>query len=227
MLAPILTLVFLGVLAVILPWMAWASRQQLTLLRSVPKPAFYTQAILVQLLLGGFSMLVAYANKFELAFFGPGANQQNELIVAIVITASALLLLMVGLRYADAEQRRLYRIMTPVTFSEKIFWTVLTLVVAFAEEITYRSVLPQILQLAIPEPLVVVIVSSLLFGAAHLLQGVSAAVTATFIGLALHTLVLTGGRLNSAIAVHFLYDVVAGFYIGQRLAREAEEEGEE
>jgi membrane protease YdiL (CAAX protease family) len=67
------------------------------------------------------------------------------------------------------------------------------------------------------------IISSLIFGAAHLLQGVESALIAAFIGFALHILVASSGRLNSASVVHFVYDAIAGFYIGKRLAEEDSE----
>ena len=125
-----------------------------------------------------------------------------------------------GLRYSSDHQRMLLRLLAPVTHDERVWWMVLSLVVAFVEEITYRAVLPAIVGGLFPNLLIVIIVSSLIFGAAHLLQGVEAAIMAALIGFGLHVLVVTGGRLNSAIVVHFLYDAVAGFYIGKRLAEE-------
>jgi membrane protease YdiL (CAAX protease family) len=223
MLAPLLTFTLLGVLVVILPWLAWVSRQQLALLREVPRGAFYAQALLIQVLLGGLALAVAHVDNFELSFLRPSPGPSDELKIAIVLTFGGLLLLAVGLRYSSDQQRTLLKMLAPVTFEERVWWVVLTLAVAFVEEITYRAVLPQILGGLIPNLLVVMILSSLIFGAAHLLQGVESAVMAALIGFGLHILVASSGRLNSAIVVHFVYDAVAGFYIGKRLAEEDSE----
>jgi membrane protease YdiL (CAAX protease family) len=211
------------VLVVILPWLAWASRQQLAVLREVPRGAFYAQALLIQVLLGALALGVAHVDRLELSFLRPSAQPNDELKIAIVLTFGALMLLGVGLRYSNDQQRTLLKMLAPVTFEERVWWVVLTLAIAFVEEITYRAVLPQILSGLIPDLLVVMIISSLIFGAAHLLQGVESALIAAFIGFALHILVASSGRLNSAIVVHFVYDAIAGFYIGKRLAEEDSE----
>jgi hypothetical protein len=109
MLATILTLTFLGVLVVILPWLAWASRQQLAVLREVPRGAFYAQALLIQVLLGALALGVAHVDRLELSFLRPSAQPNDELKIAIVLTFGALMLLGVGLRYSNDQQRTLLR----------------------------------------------------------------------------------------------------------------------
>ena len=222
MIPPILALLFLGLLTLILPWMAWASRKQLSLLESMPKGAFYSQAIFVQILLGIFSLIVARFNNLRLPLARSSGNP-DEMLFAGALLIGSLILMMVGLRSSSDDQLTLLRLFAPTTFRHQVSWVSLSLVVAIVEEITYRAVLPEILGRAFHDMLVVMIIGSLLFGAAHLLQGVSSALIAAAMGFCFHLLVLSTGRLNSAIVVHFLYDTIVGFYLG-RIFRLTDEE---
>jgi uncharacterized protein len=97
----------------------------------------------------------------------------------------------------------------PLTGAERIWWIVISLTAGITEEILYRGFLihyffsaPFHAALA-----VAVIVSSAIFGAGHLYQGIAGVISAAILGLLLSAIFLLTGNLLLPMILHALIDL--------------------
>lgn len=120
--------------------------------------------------------------------------------------------------YAAAVRRAFQDIpgFLPQTATERAVWVLVSLSAGICEEVLFRGFLMQnFLQLGWGMPTVVALVgSSLIFGLAHLYQGVKAVVGSTFGGLMLGLLFLLSGSLLACIALHSLLDLQLFYVLG-------------
>ena len=80
---------------------------------------------------------------------------------------------------------------------------------------TYRGVMFILLSRLLGRPLPAALIASAVFGLSHILQGWKNAVIIGIVALAMHGLVIWSGSLYIAMAVHAIYDLVAGFTYGR------------
>ncbi len=105
--------------------------------------------------------------------------------------------------FADIES------LLPHTGGEKIFWVILTAVVAVNEELTFRGYLiTRISRLAGGRAWVGVIVSSLAFASGHVYQGGGGFVLIFIYGVMFSVLYLKTGSLYPGIIAHFIQDAI-------------------
>jgi membrane protease YdiL (CAAX protease family) len=103
----------------------------------------------------------------------------------------------------------------PRTPRERWLWGGVSLAAGFGEEVTYRGVMFILLSRLLGGPLPAAIIASAVFGFSHILQGWKNAVIIGIVALAMHGLVIWSGSLYIAMAVHGIYDLVAGFTYGR------------
>jgi uncharacterized protein len=111
-----------------------------------------------------------------------------------------------------AQAVRSMRFMLPVSAKERRYWAVLSLSAGVCEELLYRGFLMHYLSgvLAGGVALGVLgawLVSSMLFGLAHVYQGVAGVIRATIAGLLLGLVAILTGQLILPILLHVLFDV--------------------
>jgi membrane protease YdiL (CAAX protease family) len=97
----------------------------------------------------------------------------------------------------------------PLTGEERIWWIFVSLTAGICEEILYRGFLIHYF-LAAPfhvGVLVAVIASSVIFGAAHLYQGVAGVISTAILGLLFSAIFLTTGTLAVPMILHALIDL--------------------
>ena len=97
----------------------------------------------------------------------------------------------------------------PLTGEERTWWIFVSLTAGICEEILYRGFLIHYF-LAAPFPiglLLAVIFSSVIFGAAHLYQGVAGVISTTILGLIFSAIFLTTGTLVMPMILHALIDL--------------------
>jgi uncharacterized protein len=99
----------------------------------------------------------------------------------------------------------------PTTRNEKLIWVLLSITAGIAEEIQFRGYLMYALGNLFPELNVVCIllISAVIFGFAHIYQGIKGVITTGFIGLVYGIVYLAFGSIIPVIILHFLQDVSA------------------
>jgi membrane protease YdiL (CAAX protease family) len=99
----------------------------------------------------------------------------------------------------------------PMTRDERLLWLLVSLMAGFSEEITWRAVQTMLLERVTGALLFGILFSAVMFGAAHAVQGYEGVALIGGMALVFHGLVLFTGSLYIAMAVHFLYDAIAGY----------------
>jgi membrane protease YdiL (CAAX protease family) len=97
-----------------------------------------------------------------------------------------------------------------------VAWVGVSAAAALGEELVFRGVTVTLLSQLFGNWLFAAVVTSIAFGLAHAVQGWVNSFHVALFGMAFHLLVLATGDLWMAMAVHFVYDVVTGFYLGSR-----------
>lgn len=208
-----MTLIFLIVIAVVLPLLAWKGRQQMRRFIEAPRAAVYGQALVLQLILGALAVFAARSEGVPVAGWFDGAASPLHFVAAAALLAGAIVAMRFGLESVDPVQRHVFRLLAPVTTGQKIAWVGLCAVVALAEELAYRGVLFEILLGWMGNHAAAIGAGAVLFGLAHLLQGWKGFAVTTIFAIPLQWLCVATGGITLAVAIHFVYDVIAGLVI--------------
>lgn len=204
---------FLLLTGAVIPLLAWASQRALDGGLDLPRIPFYVESSVLQVVMLPFSIWVASRSGVRLPFDWPISG--SDLLAGAGLLLVALVAMKISWpRMSEARRRRLEQIV-PRSWPERLLWMVVSTTAAFNEEITYRGVLPALLALLTGDWWIAVVVSSIFFGLAHLVQGLTSSVIIMVFGFAFHLLVLFTGSLWIAIAIHFLYDLIAGYTLGR------------
>lgn len=204
---------FLLVIGAVIPILAWASKKKMDeggwAIRRLP---FYGEAVAVQLVLLPLAFWCASANKIEVSFQFPA--KISVMFPGFLLLAVALATMwLTWPRTSQVRRDRLIAIV-PVTGAERIAWIGVSTVAAIAEETIYRGVLIGTLLGLTESWWLSAVVSSVMFGLGHLVQGWKSAGIVMVFGFSFHLLVLISETLFVAIAVHFLYDLIVGLVVG-------------
>lgn len=134
-----------------------------------------------------------------------------------------------GVRQVRSPQGRAFveaqlggaRLLLPTTGQERRWSVAIALAAGVWEEIAYRGLLAEVVRTVAPSwgwfP--VALVTSAVFGFAHLYQGLRGVLLTGLLGLALSSIVAATGSLVPAMVVHALIDVRALTVIGWELRR--------
>jgi membrane protease YdiL (CAAX protease family) len=109
----------------------------------------------------------------------------------------------------------------PRTPAEKIAWVGVSVTAGVCEEFVYRGFLIAGLAIATGSLAVAVVVAAAAFGFVHAYQQPAGVLRAALIGLLLTAPVLALGSILPAIIAHAAYDLIAGYWLGPRLLRDA------
>lgn len=227
-------------LLIFLPLVAWRSRRLLESRRQAARLAagaapgtageaeaasilpsrgqIWTQTLLTQLLLLALAYLVGDTFGYRL-FAPPAVDPALGVGAAAAVLATCLLLRRVlrGLHSAEERRRLIVFELAPRTGSERLLRLAAVLTASVAEEAAYRGVLMAILLYSLGSFAAAAGLSALAFGLAHALQGKRGMGLIFVFALLMQALIEITGTLLYAMAVHALYDLIAGYFI----AREA------
>lgn len=206
---------FLVVILIVLPLLAWTSKRTLDQGLVFPKLPFYLEALFLQGALLFLSLFVVERHGYPLRFHASATPR--AWVEAGLLLVAALVLMVLAVRASDASTRQRLLMILPRTPVERLVWIAVSLTAAVAEEVTYRGVLATISLRATESWAVATVVCAIAFGLAHLVQGWKNALIVALFGAAFQWIVWRSGTLLPAIAVHFVYDVVAGFVLPSRL----------
>lgn len=202
----------LVIFGALVPVLAWLSRRR-SLRPDAPKPALSQFLHSTTVMLAFFAILsLMTAWNQELNIWSLSIRRP---LVSIPV-AVGLYVVAVGVmraRWRRSVQKRAphLRYFMPQTPHERRWWIVVSTTAGVSEEITWRGVQPPLLAYVTGSPLAGALLSAILFGAAHALQGWKSAAVIVVFALAFQVLVWTSGTLVLAMIVHAAYDITAGF----------------
>jgi membrane protease YdiL (CAAX protease family) len=204
----------------LVPVLAWKSRQR-SLRADAPKPPlvrFLRSGCITLALFALLSWLTAWKQDLDIWSL---SIQRPLVSLPLAVGLYLLAVVVMRPRWRRAVERRLphLRYFMPQTPDERRWWVMVSTCAGVSEEITWRGVQPPLLAYVTGSPLAGMVLSAILFGAAHALQGFKSAAVIVIFALAFQLLVWTSGSLLLAMIVHAVYDITAGFTYG-RLGRE-------
>ncbi|HEU4830053.1 MAG TPA: CPBP family intramembrane glutamic endopeptidase [Gemmatimonadales bacterium] len=203
-------LAFFGLL---IPWAAWRTRSRIATQPLPPRKRHFI-AVLIQLLLFlAISLAVAYAEAIDLLAL-PRGGWLPWLAAIGLLVAGVVLMAPVWRRGVERRERKLHLFM-PRTAPERGLWVAVAIAAGLSEEVTYRGVMYVVVGGITGSALAGAVIASLIFGISHIVQGWKSAAIITVIALLLHALVALSGTLLLAVAIHSIYDLVAGLAYGR------------
>jgi membrane protease YdiL (CAAX protease family) len=200
-------LFFLGVLMPVLCIRAFFKLKAIE--KFPPKLALRLDALIMHALVFLFAWFVW--RSFRLPVFPPYAIQVKH-----VVSGLGILLVFVAGMYpmwktnALKKRERVYR-SVPQAPREMGAWIVVACSAGFAEEIAYRGVLFGILMYWIENWWVAALLCAAAFALGHAIQGWKGVLIIFAMSVIFQGLVWYTGTLYVAIAVHAIYDIIAGF----------------
>jgi hypothetical protein len=201
---------FFGLL---IPWAAWRSRARLASDPLPPRRRHYV-AVLVQLLVFlAISIAVAYAERIDL--LEPPRPGWLPWLAAVALLALGLTAMPPVWRRSVERRERGIHLFMPRTPPERGLWVAVAMAAGVSEEVTYRGVLFAVLTGMTGSAVAGAAIASAIFGLSHVVQGWKSAGIVTIIALMVHGLVAVSGTLLLAIAIHAIYDIVAGLAYGR------------
>ena len=196
-----------------LPWAAFRSGRKFETHPLPPRPRLFLSVVVQQVAFAALSLLVSWGENIPL--FPPLNFRLGPLALGVGLLAVGFTLLGPRWRHAVEQQERRLHMCMPRTPRERWLWAGVSVAAGFGEEVTYRGVLFVLLARLLGGPLPAAIIASAVFGFSHILQGWKNAVIIGIVALVMHGLVIWSGSLYIAMAVHAIYDLVAGFTYGR------------
>ena len=215
------SLAFLVVLLVLLPW---AARRSARLLEggepARPAPTrlqYWRGAVLFQLFLLSLAWFTGSGFGFEIFAVEKVGGEDVHFAIATFLFCLGLRFLSRRVR-SEAELRDLtVYSRAPRTGREKQLFFIAAMAAAVAEEAAYRGVGWSILWYSLGNPWIAALIMALAFAVLHWDQGWKSGATIVGIALLLQGLVARTGSLVPAMVVHAAYDLV----VGRSIQREA------
>jgi len=225
------SLVLLAYLFVFLPWAAARSARRLRggagdgaiAGRVPPRERLWTGVVWSQVLLFVLAWVAGRSFGYEMFVLpSPGLREIDAAAAALVALFASRAVLRVW--RTEAETRRaVVHFLAPRTPREHAVWVVAVLAASVAEEAAYRGVGFTVLWYAFGNPAAAALLSAFAFALAHAVQGWKSGVFVFAAALVAQALVLFTKSLVLAMAVHALYDLLAGFAIARQARRYDEE----
>jgi membrane protease YdiL (CAAX protease family) len=182
----------------------------------LPRLPLYVNALFTHAILFGVAVLAARAGGMPVRI-RPSVDAFD--VGAALLTLGAVVALgeMSWRSHSPAERDRLWvRQILPRSAAERRAWVLVSAGAALAEEVAYRGAFVSFALAATGSLPVAIAASAVAFAAVHAPQGLSGVGYVFVIALLHHALVLFTGTLVLAIAVHFVYDVLAGLWLARR-----------
>ncbi|HVT45474.1 MAG TPA: type II CAAX endopeptidase family protein [Thermoanaerobaculia bacterium] len=214
---------FLILTVVVLPLLAWLSKKKLDQGFTFPRLPFYLESIGIQTILLTASVTVAWLSRIPLRFDLP---DPGEIVLGLGVLFVALATMVLGWRLASEITKQRLLAIVPATRKERIVWIVVSAAAALGEEVTYRGVLFELMHGVFGTWLVAALIASTIFAGAHLVQGWKNAGIIVVFAFVFHLLVRVTGSLTTAVAIHFLYDLITGYTLPRLERRKAIDDDE-
>jgi membrane protease YdiL (CAAX protease family) len=150
-------------------------------------------------------------------FPAPRPGVQNLLLaLAFLVPSLGTLPWRWSWRSRESKQRQMWRL--PQRSSDLAWWLGVALIAGTVEEIVYRGVMLQLWWRVLDTWWPAVAICSVVFALAHLVQGWRTVAVICVMTVGMHLIVRATGDLYTAMAIHVVYDVLAGVVL-LRLAK--------
>jgi membrane protease YdiL (CAAX protease family) len=205
---------YLAIFGVLVPYLAIKSSRRLRAgATPPPRKRIFINVVMMQSLFFFVAMFTAMNRNIPV--FARGTVNIRALMIALTILTLALYTLPLRWRHTSEKDRQRLLISRPQAPNELGLWFLVSFAAGFVEEIAYRGVLLALLLPMTGSWGIAVAICVVLFALGHAPQGWPRAVFVGLVAIAMHLLVALTGTLFLAMAVHFLYDFLAGvFYVG-------------
>lgn len=200
---------FVVFVTLVVPWAVLRNRESALAMAHIPLALRFYAMLLPQIILGVLALAVGWIEGIEL--FPRRAPAALSWLAGAAFLALALALVWRHWRRSVEEHKPTWRLFAPTNRTERRMWVILSLTAGVGEELVWRGVLPALLAAVTGSLVFGITLSVLSFALAHAIQGPRSVLAIAAIATAFHLLVLFSGSLYVAMAVHFIYDVVAGF----------------
>jgi membrane protease YdiL (CAAX protease family) len=209
---------FATLLLVPLPFLLVA---QVRLVQHLPEDAdresLYFSSALSIWLLAALAMLAARFSDFDRADLRLVPLPLPTLLAVAGATTLAGIAIMALGKVVRARETELVRFLIPTTGSEKIAFAGLSFSAGIAEELVYRSFLIPALTVAFGSLAIAVVVSIVIFAAAHAYQGWIGTIRVALLGSLLTVPFLLTGSVYPSILAHVALDLMAGIALADWL----------
>lgn len=221
--APVLDALLLALLVELLPALAVAQVFVALRLEVVDRLSAYASSAVSIAVLGGAALVLGLLEG------GPERlgvqSTRGDLVVGATLATLAGAGAVVGLfhlaqrAWGLAESPLLVKLL-PATDRERIAFAGLSFVAGFGEEIAFRGYAIPALAPLLGGAWGAAVFTAAAFGVLHAYQGLAGMVRAALLGVVLAAPFLLLGTLWPGVAAHVIVDLVGGFWLGPRLARE-------
>lgn len=201
--------IYILFLAVFLPYAAWKGSKRFHSDKGdITRQDVFKSAILTQVILGGLAIAVAYVEHVEL--FPPPSFEWKDLWLAIAFLVPTLATIPIRWNWRSPEDKARTARRMPATAADLSWWSGVSLCAGFFEEIAYRGVLFALFFWLLGGFWPATLVCSVAFALAHWVQGWRSMGVIFVFAIANHLVVLATGDLYTMMAIHFVYDLLAG-----------------
>ena len=212
----ILAYYFLFYVGLFLPFAAFRSAKRVRENRNIPsrKKAYLSTLFSLSILL--FITVFTARRNWITLFPTPVIGVRNVLIglAALGLKLGYFFLRRRNRSFATHPSQKL---MAPRTAEEKALFVIIVALAAVTEEAAYRGVAFQLFWWLTGSAWIGAAASALAFGLSHQVQGWKVVIIVFFHALLDQLVVYLTGSLYIVIAVHFIYDLIAGFLISARI----------
>jgi membrane protease YdiL (CAAX protease family) len=204
--------VFLFVTMVFLPYAAIKTSVRVREPGGAPtRPRYLFSVFVSQSLLLFPALLAARYDDIDL-FPVPHIGWWN-IAMAITFLVPALGTLPARWNWRSGKDKERMLWILPNRIQDLSWWIVVALVAGITEEIAYRGVMQQLWQRQSGSWSLSAAICSLTFALAHFVQGWRAVALIVLMTFGVHVIVLASGDLYTAMAIHFIYDLLAGIIL--------------
>jgi membrane protease YdiL (CAAX protease family) len=201
-----------------LPFAAWRSRQRLARLAPPPKKPYFISVVFQQIVFGGISFAVA--RVLDLPVLPPYRPSATHIAAGAAILALVLPIMIPQWKRQRVTAKPITELVTPIDRTDHLLWALISLFAGIGEELSYRGVFFALLLRLTHEPVAAAAIAAIVFGVGHVVQGWVSVLVITGFALGFQALAAWTGALYLGMAVHTLYDLIAGFVHGRLAAKE-------
>lgn len=222
--ASLLDALVVALLVELLPALAVAQVSVALRMDVVDRGAAYLGSAVSILVVGGLALIrgLVQGGPARLGLQGVPPATLGGATLATLAGAAVLVGLVEALRRGlGLRESALLSRLLPRTTRERVGFAGLSLVAGWGEEVAFRGYAIPALTPLFAGPWAAAVFTSAVFGILHAYQGPMGILRAALLGMILAAPFLLLGNLWPSVVAHVVIDLVGGFWLGPRLAKEA------
>ena len=203
---------FLVVFGLFLPYLAIKSARRLATRPLPPKRQFFTSVIVQLLIFAAIGLVVGAVEHVDL--FPRQAPSPASWGWGLLALATFVLGMRPQWKKRVIERSRRVWLFMPRDGVERALWIGSSVAAGFSEELVYRGVLTTLLFRMTGSFVAAALVSAAIFAICHYMQAARSMAVIFGIALVFQALARESGSLYVPMAVHAVYDILAGLHYG-------------